>query len=117
MSAGIGTQITPLECRMVKAISSGVALEAAKMMSPSFSRSSSSTTITAPPAAMSAMARSTVSSRNSCVMVLLLLEAALQQPLDVLGEDVHLEVDGVADPLATQRGAGQGLGDQADGEA
>jgi len=58
MSAGIGTQITPLECRIVKAISSGVALEAAKMMSPSFSRSSSSTTTTALPAAMSAMARS-----------------------------------------------------------
>ena len=59
MSPGIGTQITPLECRIVKAISSGVALEAAKMMSPSFSRSSSSTTTTALPAAMSAIARST----------------------------------------------------------
>ena len=66
IAAGIGTQITPLEWRIVKAISSGVAFEAAKMMSPSFSRSSSSTTITALPAAMSAMARSTGSSRISC---------------------------------------------------
>ena len=56
MSAGIGTQITPLEWRIVNAISSGVALAAAKMMSPSFSRSSSSTTTTALPAAMSAIA-------------------------------------------------------------
>ena len=68
MSPGIGTQITPLECRMVKAISSGVALAAAKMMSPSFSRSSSSTTTTALPAAMSAMACSTLSSRIDSLM-------------------------------------------------
>ena len=67
MSAGIGTQITPLLCRIVKAISSGVALLAAKMMSPSFSRVSSSTTTTALPAAMSAIARSMGSSRTpSC---------------------------------------------------
>ena len=39
-----GTQITPLVCRIVKVSSSGVALLAAKMMSPSFSRSASSTT-------------------------------------------------------------------------
>ena len=50
---------------MVNAISSGVALAAAKMMSPSFSRSSSSTTMTALPAAMSAIARST-ESRRTC---------------------------------------------------
>ena len=67
MSAGIGTQITPLLCRIVNAISSGVALLAAKMMSPSFSRVSSSTTTTALPAAMSAIARSMLSSRTpSC---------------------------------------------------
>ena len=64
MSAGIGTQITPLECRIVNAISSGVAFAAAKMRSPSFSRSSSSTTTTAFPSAMSAIARSTESSRT-----------------------------------------------------
>ena len=64
MAPGIGTQITPLLCRIVKAISSGVARDAAKIRSPSFSRSSSSTTTTALPAAMSAMARSMLSRRT-----------------------------------------------------
>src|SRR3954468_14924246 len=45
----------------MNATSSGVAFSAAKMRSPSFSRSSSSTTTTALPAAMSATARSTES--------------------------------------------------------
>src|SRR5579875_967308 len=45
----------------MKATSSGVAFSAAKMRSPSFSRSSSSMTTTALPAAMSATARSTES--------------------------------------------------------
>ena len=45
----------------MKAISSGVILLAAMMMSPSFSRSASSTTTTGRPAAMSAIARSTLS--------------------------------------------------------
>ena len=73
MSAGIGTQMTPLLWRIVNAISSGVALLAAKMMSPSFSRVSSSTTTTALPAAMSAIARSMVSSRTpSCSCSLML---------------------------------------------
>src|SRR5213079_468274 len=40
--------------------SSGVAISAAKIRSPSFSRSASSTTTTGLPAAMSAIARSTV---------------------------------------------------------
>ena len=56
------TQITPLVCLIMKAISSGVALLAAKMMSPSFSRLASSTTTTGRPAAISATALSTVSS-------------------------------------------------------
>src|SRR5215212_3627402 len=45
----------------MNATSSGVAFSAAKMRSPSFSRSSSSMTTTALPAAMSATARSTES--------------------------------------------------------
>lgn len=45
-----GTQTTPEEYRMVKARSSGVASSAAKMRSPSFSRSSSSTATTGWPA-------------------------------------------------------------------
>jgi len=46
----------------MNATSSGVAFSAAKIRSPSFSRSSSSMTTTAFPAAMSATALSTVSS-------------------------------------------------------
>ena len=46
----------------MNATSSGVAFSAAKMRSPSFSRSSSSMTTTALPAAISATARSMVSS-------------------------------------------------------
>ena len=44
-------------------------------------------------------------------------EAAGEQLLDVLGDDVDLEVDPVAGLLGAEGGAGQGLGDQADGEA
>ncbi len=65
ISPGSGTQITPLVCRIMKAISAGVILLAATMMSPSFSRSASSTTTTGRPAAMSLIARSTSSSMLS----------------------------------------------------
>ena len=51
----------PEEYRTVNATSSGVASSAAKIRSPSFSRSSSSTTTTARPAAISATANSMVS--------------------------------------------------------
>ena len=44
-------------------------------------------------------------------------EAAREQLLDVLGDHVGLEVDQVAGATGAQRGAGQGLGDEADGEA
>ncbi|MDV6290353.1 hypothetical protein R2F25_30575 [Streptomyces sp. UP1A-1] len=39
-----------------------------------------------------------------------------EQPLDVLGDDVHLEVDRVAGLLDAERGQGEGGGDEADGE-
>ena len=55
-SASIGTQMTPTVWRTMKPTSSGVALAAAKMRSPSFSRSSSSTTTTGRPAAIAAIA-------------------------------------------------------------
>ena len=42
---------------------------------------------------------------------------AAEQLLDVLGDDVGLEVDQVADAAAAERRTGEGLGDQADGEA
>jgi hypothetical protein len=57
-----GTHRYPDVYLTMKATSSGVAFSAAKIRSPSFSRSSSSMTTTAFPAAMSATARSTESS-------------------------------------------------------
>ena len=97
----------------MKATSSGVASSAAKMRSPSFSRSSSSTTTTALPAAMSAIARSTVSSTVGVdvlrcgghgVASVGRDDPGLQQLLDVLGDDVDLQVDRVARALAAERG-------------
>ncbi len=56
----IGRQMTPLVCRIMNAIFSGVILSAAMMRSPSFSRSvSSSTTTTNSPRRTASMARST----------------------------------------------------------
>ena len=54
-----GAQMNPEVWRTMKAISSGVARSAAKIRSPSFSRSASSTTTTARPTATSAIAHST----------------------------------------------------------
>src|SRR5215210_3474725 len=107
---------------MVKAISSGVALDAAKMRSPSFSRSSSSTTTTALPAAMSAIASSTGSRRilsSQDISVLLRScwcgESGAEHALDVLRDHVDLEVDRLARLTAAEGGAGEGLRDQRDG--
>src|SRR4051794_10813778 len=84
----------------MNATSSGVAFSAAKMRSPSFSRSSSSMTTTALPAAISATARSTVSSLVilACSLPLLLLPDSMnhlgraniarpdQRPAQLVGE-------------------------------
>ena len=51
-----GMQITPLVCRTMKAIASGVTRSAAMIRSPSFSRSASSTTITIRPCRISSIA-------------------------------------------------------------
>ncbi len=61
----------------MKATISGVAFSAAKIRSPSFSRSSSSMTTTALPAAMSATARST---ESNLVIVATLLSGAHEEP-------------------------------------
>src|SRR5690349_6701082 len=89
----------------MKATSSGVACSAAKIRSPSFSRSSSSTTITGRPAAMAAIALSMSSNI-----------ARSKHLLDVLGDHVDLEVHGVADGFGTQNGQLEGGRDQADAE-
>ena len=62
----------------MKATISGVAFSAAKIRSPSFSRSSSSMTTTALPAAMSATARSTES--NLVIVATLLSEGPHHEP-------------------------------------
>src|SRR4051812_13705333 len=89
----------------MNASSSGVACSAAKIRSPSFSRSSSSTTITARPAAMSATALSM--SANMTIS---------QHLLDVLGDHVDLEVDGVADGFGTEDGELERGRDEPDAE-
>src|SRR4029450_6277254 len=86
--------------------SPAVACSAAKIRSPSFSRSSSSTTITGRPAAKAATARS-----------ISLSIAASQHLLDVLGDDVDLEVHRIADVLGAEDGQLERGGDQADAEA
>ena len=60
-SSVIGVQRMPLVWRTMKATFSTVALAAAMMRSPSFSRSSSSTTTTSSPSATAWMASSTAS--------------------------------------------------------
>ncbi len=55
-SPSIGMQITPLVWRIMNAIDSGVAISAAMMRSPSFSRSASSTTTTSSPRPTAAIA-------------------------------------------------------------
>jgi hypothetical protein len=109
----------------MNATSSGVASSAAKMRSPSFSRSSSSTTTTALPAAMSAIARSMLSSPvtgggtaragRSCAPPGApgRADPGAQQLLDVLGHDVDLQVDRVADARAPSVVAASVVGDEA----
>src|SRR3954451_7341944 len=89
----------------MKATSSGVASSAAKIRSPSFSRSSSSTTITGRPAATAAIARSMSSNMT-----------ASQHLLDVLGDHVDLEVDRVTDRLGAQHSELERGRDQPDAE-
>jgi hypothetical protein len=72
-----GMQITPLECRTMNAIASGVTFSAAMIRSPSFSRSASSTTITTRPARMSSTASGIVANGDpimptcSCSVIVL----------------------------------------------
>ena len=68
-SSSKGAQRIPLVCLIMKATASGVALLAAMIKSPSFSRSSSSATTIISPAAMAFKASSTVS--NSAFIFLL----------------------------------------------
>src|SRR5437868_5289747 len=122
----------------MNATSSGVAFSAAKMRSPSFSRSSSSITTTALPAAISAIALSTESSLVICATLpvrmpdprsgticrlqyeppkssgycQLLLTGTGHQPFHVLGDDVDFEIDRRPHGRLPQRGELTRGGDQ-----
>src|SRR3954470_3067876 len=110
----IGTQISPEVCLRKKAMFSGVAASAAMIRSPSFSRSSSSTTTTISPRPMASMAFSTVANG---ILALVLSVTGGQEPLDVLGHHVDLEVDAVAGLSGSQRGNGGGVRNDRHGEA
>src|SRR3982751_4845666 len=94
----------------MNATSSGVACWAAKIRSPSFSRSSSSTTMTGRPAAMSAIAPSMSLNIVDCPL------PVAEKLLHVLGDHVDLEVDRIADRLGSEDGQLERGRDQADGE-
>ena len=87
-------QISPRPSLAMKLIASGVANCAAIVRSPSFSRSSSSQTTTILPWRMSSIACSIVA--NGAWLCAACSCACLQQPLDVLGEHVDLDVDACA---------------------
>src|SRR4051812_829217 len=89
----------------MNAINSVVASSAAKIRSPSFSRSSSSTTTTGLPDLMSRIARSMGSSGT--------LTLHLHQSRDVFREDVDLHIHLVTGSLAAQGRRPQGFWDQA----
>ena len=105
-------QITPLVWRIMNAIASGVIVSAAMMRSPSFSRSASSTTMTSSPRAMAAMAFS-MSVKGMVVSYSL---TCVEEALDVLGEHVDLQVDGITRLPGTQGGDGEGVRDDRDVE-
>src|ERR1700712_3778743 len=99
----------------MKATSSGVASSAAKIRSPSFSRSSSSTTTTARPAAISAMALWIGSSMSVAAVSFRVRGSPIaQQAFGVLGQYVHFQVDRITDPQIAQDGRPQRFRNQPD---
>src|SRR4051812_10391225 len=106
----IGTHINPEVCFKKKAMASGVAASAAMMRSPSFSRSSSSTTTTISPRPIASMAFSTLAN-GILALVLSVGVPGGQEPLDVFGDHVDLEVDAVAWSLPSQRRDRRGVRD------
>src|SRR3954454_18499888 len=90
----------------MNASKSCVANSGAKIRPPSFSRSPPSTPRPARPAAMSLIARS----------MSLSIAASREQLLDVLGDDVDLEVDRIANLLDPEHGELQRGRDQPDAE-
>ena len=85
-----------------------VTWSAATIRSPSFSRSASSTTMTMSPRAMAAI-RSSIGGKAHA--------KPLQQPLDVLGQDIELKVDQIARALQPRLVDLEGVRDQGDLES
>src|ERR687885_309989 len=91
----------------MKLTASGVTFSAAMTRSPSFSRSASSTTTTMPPLAMTARASATGAKGVRSATVAHLRDRSPvdsgqrpgnEQPFDVLGYHVHLQVHTVSHP-------------------
>src|ERR1051325_3310011 len=80
-------------------MTSGVTLLAAMVRSPSFSRSSSSTTTTMRPWRMSSMTSGMLANGMDPLGDALAAGGrGYEQPLHVLGDDVHLQADPIAGP-------------------
>src|SRR5262245_11673194 len=115
-------QMRPRPCVAMKLIASGVANWAAIVKSPSFSRSAASTTTTKRPALISSIASSTVANpvvTSWCIARIVYPSPATlgaEQPLDVLRQHVHLEVDGIARSQVAERGHRERVRDERDGK-
>src|SRR5919198_2272673 len=88
----------------MNAMDSGVTFSAARIRSPSFSRSTSSTTKTGSPLAIAWMAAS-------------IMASLLEQPLDVLRDHVNFEVDLHARPFEAEGGHRQSARNQRNRES
>src|SRR3989475_11436758 len=107
----------PRPTLVMKLMASGVAFSAAITRSPSSSRLRSSTTITMRPAWISSSAASIVSNGAGIGTPPCGIKMRSRKPRDVLGHDVHLDVDLVAGALARDRRHGKCVGNQRHREA
>src|SRR2546427_231311 len=107
----------PRPTLVMKLMASGVAFSAAITRSPSSSRLRSSTTITMRPAWISSSAASIVSNGAGIGAPPCGIKMRSRKPRDVLGHDVHLDVDLVAGALARDRRRGKCVGNQRHREA
>src|SRR5215207_887411 len=118
-SSAIGRQIRPLPCTAMKLMSSGLTSSAAIVRSPSFSRSSSSQTMTIFPALVSSMI-SSIELNGIFNAPLAILQASGRprpnEPLDVFGYDVRLQVHPVTHPELFEVRVRAGLRQDGDGE-
>src|SRR5918995_4423677 len=119
ISSAIGRQMSPLPWVAMKFMFSGVTSSAAMVRSPSFSRSSSSQTMTIFPALTSSMI-SSIGLNGIFDAPLQVLQASgnsrPNEPLDVFGYDVRLQVHPVTRPELFEVRVRAGLRQDGDGE-